>query len=89
MGIRERLWRVLEREGYGSVEEMARRESMKHNIEIPAGTLYSWMTRRQQHRRRPWSPSSLHVISLITGTPAGELFEQMVKDDAHATSAAR
>lgn len=89
MSIRSRLWRVLEREGYGSIEEMARRECAKHNLDLPAGTLYSWMTRRSIHRRLRLTPSSVRIVSLITGATPGEIMEDMMAEDAHATSAVR
>jgi len=84
-GIPTRLWEVLRERGYGSIEEMARGESdrLRDKMKpLPAGTLYSWMTEKPQHRRRPWSPPSLHVISLITDTPVGTLMEEMIEDDA-------
>ena len=88
MGIPERLWGVLREKGYGSIEEMARAESLVHGLQIPAGTLYSWMTNKARHRRRPLDPRSLKVVSLITGRSPGQLMDEMVAEEARETSAA-
>ena len=88
MGIPERLWGVLNEKGYGSIEEMARAESLLLGIQIPAGTLYSYMTRRMKHRRRPLTPKGLRMVSRITGTPPGQLMDEMVAEEARETSAA-
>jgi len=88
MGIPERLWGVLKEKGYGSIEKMAREESLRLQQSIPAGTLYSWMTSKARHRRRPLDPRSLRVVSLITGVSPGQLMDEMVAEEARETSAA-
>ena len=87
MGIPDRLWGVLNERGYGSIEEMARAESLRLNESIPAGTLYSYMTSKAQHRRRPLSPRGLKIVHLITGAPYQDLVADLM-EEAHETSAA-
>ncbi|KPJ64897.1 hypothetical protein AMK68_00240 [candidate division KD3-62 bacterium DG_56] len=67
MDIPQLLWGVLEKEGHGSIAEMARAKHVAYT------TLYSWMTKKRSHRRVPWKPASLLTISRITGEPVERL----------------
>ncbi len=75
MGIPERLWGVLRDRGYESIEEMARRETLRLKREVKARTLYSWMTDDPRYHREPWKPESLRLVSLITDTSMAELLD--------------
>ena len=73
MNIPDLLWEVKEREGHKSIAEMARAKSLELEESISPGSLYSWMTRRERHQRRPYAHSSLRIISRITGRSIDDL----------------
>ena len=86
MDIPDLLWEVKEREGHKSIAEMARAKSLELQEPIPPGSLYSWMTKRSRHRRRPYAHSSLRLISRITGRSIDDLLGSGDGRDARDTS---
>jgi len=79
--IADRLWDVLEKEGHGSIEQMARYYSRQLDEDIPAGTLYSYMTRKEAHRRRPQSPAAIIRVANILKLSPGKVVEIMAEED--------
>ena len=79
--IADRLWDVLEKEGHGSIEQMARYYSRQLDEDIPAGTLYSYMTRKKAHRRRPQAAASIILVAKILGLSTGKVVEIMAEED--------
>ena len=82
--IADRLWEVLEKEGHGSIERMARNLSRQYDEDIPAGTLYSYMTKKKAHRRRPQSPEAIILVAKILGLSAGKVVEIMAEENARS-----
>lgn len=86
MGIPELLRGVLNERGYGGIEEMAVRESMRIGEVILPGTLRTWMTTNDRYRRVPRDIRSLRTIQKITDRSLDELTE-IVESDARDNSA--
>ena len=79
--IADRLWEVLEKEGHGSIEQMARYYSRQLDEDIPAGTLYSYMTKKKAHRRRPQGATSFMLVAKILGLSPGKVVEISAEED--------
>lgn len=82
MSVSDLLWEVLEREGHSSIERMARFYSRKLDEDIPAGTLYSWMTRKKPHHRLPKTATSILLVSRISGRSVEDIVKMMADEEA-------